>query len=86
MRSPAGGLLSLMQLLLREIDAREDGCEMVCQDLTEVLLVRIVRMASVSLRLTAPPAESRNVPLQNDISMKITVKALPWTSWRRLPT
>ena len=43
-------LLSLMQLLLREIDAREDGCEMVCQDLTEVLLVRIVRMASVSLR------------------------------------
>ena len=52
-------LLSLMQLLLREIDAREDGCEMVCQDLTEVLLVRIVRMASVSLRLTAPPAESK---------------------------
>lgn len=52
-------LLSLMQLLLREIDAREDGCEMVCQDLTEVLLVRIVRMVSVSLRLTAPPAESK---------------------------
>ena len=52
-------LLSLMQLLLREIDAREDGCEMVCQDLTEVLLVKIVRMASVSLRLTAPPAESK---------------------------
>lgn len=38
---------------------REDGCEMVCQDLTEVLLVKIVRMASVSLRLTAPPAESK---------------------------
>ena len=56
MQPPA---LSLMQLLLREIDAREDGCEMVCQDLTEVLLVRIVRMASVSLRLTAPPAESK---------------------------
>ena len=52
-------LLSLMKMLLREIDAREDGCEMVCQDLTEVLLVRIVRMASVSLRLTAPPAESK---------------------------
>ena len=48
-------LLSLMKMLLREIDAREDGCEMVCQDLTEVLLVKIVRMASVSLRLTAPP-------------------------------
>ena len=36
-------LLSLMKMLLREIDAREDGCE-------------------------------------------ITVKALPWTSLRRLPT
>lgn len=52
-------LLSLMKMLLREIDAREDGCEMVCQDLTEVLLVKIVRMASVSLRLTAPPSESK---------------------------
>ncbi len=38
----------------------EDGCEMVCQDLTEVLLVKIVRMASVSLRLTAPPSRARN--------------------------
>ena len=52
-------LLFLMRMLLREIDSRADGCEMVCQDLTEVLLVRIVRMASVSLRLTAPPAESK---------------------------
>ena len=52
-------MLGLTKMLLREIDAREDGCEMVCQDLTEVLLVRIVRMASVSLRLTAPPAESK---------------------------
>ena len=35
------------------------ACEMVCQDLTEVLLVKILRMASVSLRLTAPPSESK---------------------------
>ena len=56
---PTRMLLSLMKMLLREIDAREDGCEMVCQDLTEVLLVKIVRMASVSLRLTAPPSESK---------------------------
>ena len=80
-------LLSLMKMLLREIDAREDGCEMVCQDLTEVLLVKIVRMASVSLRLTAPPSESQGIlPPQSAISMKIIVKALPWTSLRRLPT
>ena len=52
-------LLFLMRMLLREIDSRADGCEMVCQDLTEVLLVKIVRMASVSLRLTAPPSESK---------------------------
>ena len=72
-------LLSLMQLLLREIDAREDGCEMVC--LSGSCVWR--RFRCVSPRR---PPRARNVPLQNDISMKITVKALPWTSWRRLPT
>lgn len=79
-------LLSLMKMLLREIDAREDGCEMVCQDLTEVLLVKIVRMASVSLASLRRPPRARNVPPQSAISMKIIVKALPWTSLRRLPT
>ena len=52
-------LLGLTKMLLREIDAREDGCEMVCQDLTEVLLVKIVRSAALSLRVTAPPSESK---------------------------
>ena len=42
-------MLGLTKMLLREIDAREDGCEMVCQDLTEVLLVKLVRTASLSL-------------------------------------
>ena len=45
-------LLGLTKMLLREIDAREDGCEMVCQDLTEVLLVKLVRTASLSLRVS----------------------------------
>lgn len=52
-------LLYLTRMLLREIDGRADGCEMVCQDLTEVLLVKIVRLASVSLRLTPPPSKSK---------------------------
>ena len=52
-------LLGLTKMLLREIDAREDGCEMVCQDLTEVLLVKLVRTASLSLRVSTPPAESK---------------------------
>lgn len=40
-------LLFLMRMLLREIDSRADGCEMVCQDILEVLLVKIVREAAV---------------------------------------
>ena len=52
-------LLFLMRMLLREIDSRADGCEMVCQDLTEVLLVKLVRTASLSLRVSTPPAESK---------------------------
>ena len=40
-----------MRMLLREIDSRADGCEMVCQDILEVLLVKIVREAAVSMRI-----------------------------------
>ena len=51
-----------MKMLLREIDAERTAAKMVCQDLTEVLLSqKIVRMASVSLRLTAPPSESKGM-------------------------
>ena len=52
-------LLGLTKILLKEIDAREDGCEMICQDLTEVLLVKIVRSASLSLHISKPPSESK---------------------------
>ena len=51
-------LLSLMKMLLREIGVPEDRCEMVCQDLTEVLLVKIVhwhRFRCASLR--RPPSK-----------------------------
>ena len=85
-------LLSLMKMLLREIDAREDGCEMVCQDLTEVLLVKIVRMASVSLRLTAPPSESKECAaakryIDENYSESITLDKLAEIAHvNRLPT
>ena len=52
-------LLSLTKILLQEIDAQSDGFEMICQDLTEVLLVKIVRLTSVSLRVTPPPSKSK---------------------------
>lgn len=52
-------LLSLTKILLQEIDAQSDGYEMICQDLTEVLLVKIVRLTSVSLRVTPPPSKSK---------------------------
>ena len=50
-------LLGLMQLLLREIDAREDGCEMVCQDLTEVLLPTDFALAGQTLTQAPIPPE-----------------------------
>ena len=52
-------LLSLTKILLQEIDAQSDGFEMICPDLTEVLLVKIVRLTSVSLRVTPPPSKSK---------------------------
>ena len=52
-------LLCLAKILLQEIDAQSDGCEMICQDLTEVLLVKIVRLTSVSLRVTPPPPKNK---------------------------
>lgn len=52
-------MLYMIRLLLREMDNKEDGCEMICQDILEVLLVRLVRMASVSLRITTR-APSKN--------------------------
>lgn len=52
-------LLFLTRMLLREIDSRADGCEMICQDILEVLLVKIVREASVSMRLVEPPSQNK---------------------------
>ncbi len=43
LRHADAGTAVLMRMLLREIDSRADGCEMVCQDILEVLLVKIVR-------------------------------------------
>ena len=53
-------LLYMIRLLLREMDRKEDGCEMICQDILEVLLVKLVRRASVSLRVTkAAPSKNK---------------------------
>ena len=52
-------LLYMIRLLLHEMDNKEDGCEMICQDILEVLLVKLVRMASVSLHITTK-APSKN--------------------------
>ena len=52
-------ILYMIRMLLREMDNKEDGCEMICQDILEVMLVKLVRMASVSLRITTK-APSKN--------------------------
>lgn len=79
-------LLSLTKILLQEIDAQSDGFEMICPDLTEVLLVKIVRLTSVSLRVTPPPSKSKECAQPKDILMRIITKQSLLISWPRLHT
>lgn len=49
-------LRSLLHTLLIEIDHSLDGCETVCQDLLEVLLIWLVRTKALSLQVQTPAA------------------------------
>ena len=72
-------MLGLTKMLLREIDAREDGCEMVCQDLTEGLLVKLVRTASLSPRRP----KARSAPPPSATLTKTTAAPSRSTRWPR---
>ena len=51
---------TLLHMLLAEADRSLDGCETVCQDLLEVLLIWLVRCTTISLQLEeAAPTENR---------------------------
>ena len=53
-------MVTLLHMLLAEADRSLDGCETVCQDLLEVLLIWLVRCTTLSLQLEeAPRAENR---------------------------
>ena len=85
-------LLFLMRMLLREIDSRADGCEMVCQDILEVLLVKIVREAAVSMRIVQPPSKSKECAaakryIDENFSENITLDKLAeiWETDKKTP-
>ena len=44
-------MVTLLHMLLAEADRSLDGCETVCQDLLEVLLIWLVRCTTISLQL-----------------------------------
>ena len=53
-------MVTLLHMLLAEADRSLDGCETVCQDLLEVLLIWVVRCTTLSLQLEeAPRTENR---------------------------
>ena len=53
-------MVTLLHMLLAEADHSLDGCETVCQDLLEVLLIWLVRCTTISLQLEeAAPTENR---------------------------
>ena len=53
-------MVTLLHMLLTEADRSLDGCETVCQDLLEVLLIWLVRCTTLSLQLEeAPRTENR---------------------------
>jgi len=47
-------MVTLLHMLLAEADRSLDGCETVCQDLLEVLLIWVVRCTTLSLQLEEP--------------------------------
>ena len=44
-------MVTLLHMLLAEADRSLDGCETVCQDLLEVLLIWLVRCTTLSLQV-----------------------------------
>ena len=52
-------MVTLLHMLLAEADRSLDGCETVCQDLLEVLLIWLVRCTTISLQLEDCPTENR---------------------------
>lgn len=52
-------MMFLFRSLLREVDNRGEGCETICQDLLEVLLLWLVRGTSFAVRPNAGQAHSK---------------------------
>ena len=52
-------LLFMIRLLLREAEQQAEGYERICQNLLEVLLVKLVRLTSVSLRVPRVSPKSK---------------------------
>ncbi len=57
-KDSAAQIRFLLQNLLQEIDRNQDGCETVCQDLLEILLLWLVRASTITMRVCAAPAHT----------------------------
>ena len=77
-------MVTLLHMLLAEADRSLDGCETVCQDLLEVLLIWLVRCTTLSLKRPAPTAGS--VWRSSGIWTATTGKISRWIPLPKSPT
>lgn len=49
---------NLLNMLVREVDEHAEGCETICQDLLEVMLLKLVRSGTVTARPAVPDGAS----------------------------
>ena len=80
-------MVTLLHMLLAEADRSLDGCETVCQDLLEVLLIWLVRCTTLSLQVEESPAlTTGNAWRSSGIWTTTTGRTSPLIPLPRLPT
>ncbi len=81
-------MVTLLHMLLAEADRSLDGCETVCQDLLEVLLIWLVRCTTLSLQVeeTAPLRQPGVCGDQAVSGQQLPRRYLRWISLLKSPT
>ena len=79
-------MVTLLHMLLAEADRSLDGCETVCQDLLEVLLIWLVRCTTLSLQVEETPRSDSREWRSSGIWTATTAKISRWISLLKSPT
>ena len=81
-------MVTLLHMLLAEADRSLDGCETVCQDLLEVLLIWLVRCTThfAAAGGGCPAPRTGSAPRSSGIWTPTTARISRWTCWQSLPT